>query len=452
MKFWLAYALMTASLAAAVLLRGGVYPWQWAWCGLGISLAALLCVIFAREWQPCPRDAWLLGLLGALFACMIFQLVPLPWSWVAWLSPERWRAASAARIATGGDMRAWLALSVAPSATLQRLLDVVPAMAAFITARELAWRFRARPWLVVVPVVAVAWMESLLGLVQFRLMRIAGGEVASAAGTYVNRNHFAGLLEMAFPLAVLWAVYVWRKGSTRHSTPARPALTAVALSFVAACLLAGIIVSLSRMGFIATLAAGVLTAMTVLSSRERQQYVALRRRWRWALLAAVLVCVLIFLPTRELASRFANMAATGQVSSEMRLGIWRDTLHMTSAYRWTGCGLGAYERGLYLFKKAAPVNTVDFAHNDYLQILAEMGIVGFVLVMLIAGTIAWRLLDVVLRRSNHRTWELAVGLLCALLAIGLHGFVDFNLYIPANALVAAWLGGMAASPALSLAS
>jgi len=59
---------------------------------------------------------------------------------------------------------------------------------------------------------------------------------------------------------------------------------------------------------------------------------------------------------------------------------------------------------------------------------------------------------VVLWKRGGREWELTVGLLCALLAIGFHSLADFNLYIPANALPVAWLGGVAISPALSLVS
>src|SRR5262249_5048663 len=131
-----------------------------------------------------------------------------------------------------------------------------------------------------------------------------------------------------------------------------------------------------------------------------------------------------------------------------RIEIWKDTTRLVAAYKWTGCGLGTYEHCLYQFKTAAPANTVDFAHNDYLQILSEVGIPGGLLIAAIAVWILTRLLSVVLFMRGGRNWELAVGLLALFLALGIHSLADFNLYIPANALALAWLGGIAVSPGL----
>jgi len=173
-----------------------------------------------------------------------------------------------------------------------------------------------------------------------------------------------------------------------------------------------------------------------------------RRAWRWAVPLALPLAILILLPTRELILRFADMASTREVSQADRVKIWRDTLRVMGAYKWTGCGLGAFEHGMFRYQTAAPVNTVDFAHNDFLQILAELGIPGGLLVLALAGWIAARVLAVVLWRRSTRNWELAIGLLASFVTVGVHSLADFNLYIPANALVFAWLTGMAVSPGL----
>ncbi|MGB2886295.1 MAG: O-antigen ligase family protein [Candidatus Acidiferrales bacterium] len=443
---WLAYVLMSISLAAAVLLRGGVYPEQWVWSALGVSVAGILISIPASLPDHCRHRSFALWLMVALLLWMGFQLVPLPLDLVAWLSPERSNAIALARSATGQTLTSWTALSVAPGATMERLLFVVPAMVAFFVARDLCCVWRHRTWIVVIPVIAVAWLESVLGLVQFYLLRMAGSEVSSVTGTYVNRNHFAGLLEMALPLSVLAAIAIWRKGNTRHTRPAGTALATVALVGVAACLLFGVVISLSRMGFVSIVSAGLLTGVILLGSESRQSDSG--RRWRWAIPVALILLLLLFLPTKELLNRFAETAATEQLTKETRVDIWNDTLHLIAAYKWTGSGLGAYERGLYRFKTAAPLNMVDFAHNDYLQIIAELGFVGAGLAAALALVILYRLLSVVLWFRRGDNWELAVGLLGALLTMGLHSLADFNLYIPANALVLAWLSGAADSPGL----
>jgi O-antigen ligase len=102
---------------------------------------------------------------------------------------------------------------------------------------------------------------------------------------------------------------------------------------------------------------------------------------------------------------------------------------------------------LYPFRTFAPTLTVDFAHNDYLQILAELGLAGGGLAIALAIWIFWRPLSI-LAQPGSQQWALSLGLLGSLVAIGLHSFVDFNLYIPANAFALAWLAGVAVSPGL----
>jgi len=439
---------MTASLTAAVILKGGVYPMQWVWSALGISIATVFAV--ASSNNRAPGDSWGAAVMGILLAWMMFQLAPLPPAWVARLTPEHWHAVAIARAATGQDPGAWVALSVAPPATIQRLLDVIPAMAAFMVAREMAWWWRDRIWIVLAPVVGVAFLESLLGLAQFYLTRVAGGEAGSVSGTYVNRNHFAGLLEMAFPIAVVLAISAWRRSAARFSQGAWPALWIALLLGISACLLTGVLISLSRMAFISTLAAAGFTMLIVPLSQAKTSEAGhvWWRTWRWAVPLALPLSILILLPSRELVARFADLASTEELSKDTRAQIWHETTHLIGTYKWTGCGLGAYEHGFYRFKAVVPVNTVDFAHNDYLQIIAELGIPASLLIAILAAGIVARTLAVVLWRRGARNWDLAIGLFASLVTIGLHSLADFNLYIPANALAFAWITGVAASPGL----
>jgi O-antigen ligase len=89
--------------------------------------------------------------------------------------------------------------------------------------------------------------------------------------------------------------------------------------------------------------------------------------------------------------------------------------------------------------------TIDFAHNDYLQYLAELGAIAF----LIGLVLVLRLFTKTLRAAIHdpSTDRRYVSLACtgAFVAILLHSLVDFNLYIPANAMLLAWIAALAAS-------
>ena len=305
-------------------------------------------------------------------------------------------------------------------------------MAVFLAAGEMARWFTGRLWLVVAPVLVLAFLEAILGLFQYSLMR-AGEGATFVSGTYASYDHYSGLLEMALPVAIMAAV------ATRDPLGGvAAALRTSALFAVAGCLFMAIVVSLSRMGMVSALAA-IACVLAALAG-----HLQTGRRWLWLALIIIPLLLLASLSTRELLLRFSELTATQGVTGNVRMQIWSDTLHVISAYPWTGCGLGAFERGMFAFKTAAPSYTVDFAHNDYLQMIAELGLPGVILLGALVVFVVGRTLKVVVLQRRSPNWYLACGLMGTLLAIAVHSLADFNLYVPANALAFAWLVGVAA--------
>lgn len=442
----IALILLALSLGWAVWDFGGVLPQKWAWSALGISMAACIVIVSgALHNRRAKTDAGVV-LLGLLLGWMIFQVTPLPPAWISVLSPNAWSTAAAARAALGQDLNAWLPLSLAPALTIERLLYVVPAMAAFVAMREIGARPGGRTWKPVAAILAVATIEGILGLLQF-----SGGNANRSlrvSGTYVNPNHFAGLLEMAFPLGIAWAAARWKRGRLHRTFPVPVAWQIAALLGASFVLILAIFASQSRMAIIAVLASLAVVLAALLSRRaDRREIPAGEERTtlnvlRWLVPIALPVFALVALSPLQAILRFA---APDQLSGSGRMEIWRETLRAIHAYPLTGCGLGAFERALYPFRMLAPDKTVDFAHNDYLQIIAELGWPGALLVGLLAAWTFWSVLRTVIRGSCGPSWELAVGIFGALVAIGVHSLTDFNLYIPANAIVLAWIAGLAVS-------
>src|ERR1019366_6323663 len=103
-------------------------------------------------------------------------------------------------------------------------------------------------------------------------------------------------------------------------------------------------------------------------------------RWsRWIpalLLTVAIVLTFVFLPTDALVSRFAELTKT-EIAADDRVQLWRDTMGLIKAYPLFGCGMGGYESCFLRYRTVAPMFTADYAHNDYLQVLAELGIFGF---------------------------------------------------------------------------
>ena len=353
---WVAWLILALCLTAAVLLRGGVDAVQWQYLSVVISLATAACLLLRSRKDAnsaIPVELWL---LSAVVAWMLLALVPLPPSIVSLLSPQSAQWTMAARALTGMDRGDWLPLSVAPPGTFERLLFVLPAMAMFLAAREMPrWWTGKRVWIAVAPVIVVAVLEALLGLAQFNATADGSSVARAVSGTYVNRNHYAGLLEMGFPLALTWALAVWTRSDgtsqgrhryARRGTEARPlalAFGAGALIFAAGCLLAGVIASLSRMGFLATLAAIATVALGWLLLRRKERRSS---SWMWLLPFVLPLAIVLLVSTNAMVLRFVDTPGAGDITTDGRVQIWREAWQLFRAYPLTGAGLGTFERAL----------------------------------------------------------------------------------------------------------
>ncbi len=117
------------------------------------------------------------------------------------------------------------------------------------------------------------------------------------------------------------------------------------------------------------------------------------------------------------------------------MSIWRDTLTLIHQHPLFGTGLGTFSVAYTSVQSAFLTLLVDHAHCDYLEVVSELGLPGGILVF---GSIFWILARAVRRyRKTEDRFEAAVCLGCigSIAAILVHSVADFNLYIPANALV-----------------
>jgi O-antigen ligase len=420
-------------LAYAVLQGGAEEPRDWNPCLLAIGLLSLVYWLCSRRRDLAPPpDRLTRWLLLALLSVILFEIVPLPLAILRWLSPARVELLEAGAPILGGFRFA--TLSILPATTLQWLLGLAGCVLVFLLLREISWRSEDHPWAPALPFLVIALLEAALGIAQYHLQ----GSQSLAQGTYVNRNHFAGFLEMSLPFPILYAVAVLRRSRKRFEAPVWPAVIACALISVAAVILFAITLSLSRMGLISTLS----SLLVVGSLGLARGWPAWKRSIAIVLVAALVILGFLLLPTERLIARYGDLNRE-ELSADIRAQIWRDTLRLIAAYPVFGCGLGGYHSGLLRYKTVTPMLTVDFAHNDYLQILAEMGALGFLIFL----ALAFRILYFSLRAAvGSRGQGRYLALACAgsFTAILLHSFVDFNLYIPANAMLLAWIAGVAA--------
>jgi O-antigen ligase len=141
--------------------------------------------------------------------------------------------------------------------------------------------------------------------------------------------------------------------------------------------------------------------------------------------------------------RFEALGEQYGASANNRATIWKDTLRLIDAHPWVGSGLGTFSIAYPGVQTSFDGKLVSHAHNDYLEFASELGIPA---ALLLFGGIFYLLLQSAwcFRRNENRL-DRAVVLGCfgSILSISLHSLTDFNLQIPANALVFAVILGMA---------
>lgn len=233
----------------------------------------------------------------------------------------------------------------------------------------------------------------------------------SIYGSYVNRNHYAGLMEMLAPIPLVVSL-----------SRLLPGVQRVFVGFCGILMGSTIFLCGSRGGMVAFLLEVVLLGALLISSHRRAP-VALAYA---ALCAGVLV--LIFLSNNG-----RGLARIGDLSPGIRPQIMRDSVTMFAKKPVWGWGLDTFPTVYPRYRSFYTNLFINEAHNDYLQLLVETGIIGFALMV-------WFLIGVYRRgfaalRHWQDHWDRTISLAALIGSTGIviHSFVDFNLHIPANA-------------------
>jgi len=281
----------------------------------------------------------------------------------------------------------------------------------------------------VLPLIGIAGIEAALGLLT------AG--VGEVQGTYGSRDHFAGLLEMILPFAIAYGIALLKPDSSQGASRVGSVLKACAAFLAATLMLLALLYSASRMGVVSSLTGLFLMAASAVGSKRIPIW---RRFVVIACTAAVVLLIITFFSPDELIARFGGLLT----DKEARWPVWGDTLRLIRAFPLFGCGLGNYGTAFLKYQTTAVDLDYTFAHNDVLQLVSELGIGGFLILAALMLGIFGRAMRAVTSATDRNTRFLGLGCVGAISAISLHSLADFNMYIPANALILAWLSGIAA--------
>ncbi len=377
------------------------------------------------------------------------QLVPLPAFFVRLVSPATY--AFRQSFAPGGA-GAFLPISLAPASTAKAALELATyVLFGWLVVRTVNHGNRMKALVAVLAGTGV--FQALYGLFNLSLAHPRllfypkVYNLDSATGTFVNRNHFSGFLEMVVPLTIgliiarldFFALGGRGLRDRLVQMSAKGAAQNLLLALAVVVMSLGVLFSRSRSGVVVLGLTFLLFLLLIVFHFTRGG----DPRQRWArnfvrgTLAAVTALALL-LGVGATIQRFS----LDNLLHEGRPATWSNTARIVHDFPLFGTGLGTFVTTYPAYETMdGPELVMTHAHNDYLEILSELGIAGFVL--LVGGILisAWTAFRVWRGRHDPESKGLALGGIVAICGMLLHSLTDFNLHIPANALLfAATLG------------
>lgn len=437
-----AFYLLAAMLIFAPLIWGANLPLPL----LILELSSVGLLLYVAH-KPGFRSQLPLSLQLALLVLLLLplaQLIPIPnglWS----LLPGRGYYAQALQ-EVPGPATTTRPITLVPWATERAGLAILPPIMVFLVTVSLSSQHLQR---LIYLFLGIATFQAILGLIQYgdvpdSLFRLGNPYMdGNAFGTYINRNHLAGLLEMALPvgLALLTATVGHaprpadhaRRGLRQRLATLTTLRVNVAFVYgtISIALLLGLTFTRSRMG-IAMAMLGILLCILAFTRRLGG--------WNVYGLAGTVTAAGIGLATliglAPILTRFAD-----DPLGDARWSIASAALHAAGEFFPLGSGNGTFTQIFWRFypPQIQFDGIIDRAHNDYLEWIVEGGIVilGLLAIFLFGYVRQW---SKVWQRGSWPTFRFVqVGAGISVLVMSVHSFVDFNLHIPANAIFFALL-------------
>ena len=271
---------------------------------------------------------------------------------------------------------------------------------------------------------------AMLGIIQRlqgngRIYWIRATSTESFFGTYANKNHYAGLMELLVPFALYGAA------AERSATGKR-----AVFAFAASVMIASVFLSGSRSGSLVTLFEIVAFTGVVLARSGAQRQ---NNRRRLLLIVSFALAFVVWIAGEAVLSQ-AKLVRNPKSDASLvnRSQIARDSWQLVKQKPLLGWGLGTFST---VYPQAESWYTdleINAAHDDYLQLLVETGIVGFVLIVFFLAAVFYAGLQRIFRTGSSSVSAALLG--CS--GLLLHSFTDFNLHVPANAAMFFALCGM----------
>jgi len=442
---FLARALLVL-VALAPIPLGSNRPFFWATNAFAVGLIGLIYILALRQAHEQFRVGlgrlWpTVALYSVMAVYLVIQALPvaqldLGGAAIAWLL---------AVPTAGGSTLPGQAISLAPSSTWLMLMRWVTYGVIFLLVVQVATRAHRRDLIlnVIIAIVSGYAIFGLASLFQFGDTLLSMPKWAyegSATATFVNRNSFATFLSFGavVTLTMLAGTFVRQVDGTGGRLLVDPIVLIYLLAL--ATILAALFATQSRMGVLSGIAGCVVVA--ILAQRRM-------RWWRgWFLLvlpmALLAVGAITYLYGQGLVERLGSQESTADV----RLDLYAQVIEMIRTRPLLGYGGGAFEQAFQLFHRppVSPDLVWDRAHNTYLALWSELGVIAGSIPILLVGIAAVRLAWNSSRAGSD--WTGRVAAVGVVVVAAIHSLADFSLEIQANTILFVLLLGLGSSAAI----
>ncbi len=434
------FALMLLTMAFAPLFRGGLQPL--ASMSLQVAAVALLLAAFWRGTFPLTRRE---GVALALVACFpLLYMIPLPWDWSEALPGRPFYFENMEALLDA--VPAAFPASLVPYRTESAWLALLLPIGVFVATRALNEKHVR---LLVFVLIGVAAVQATIGLMQYGAGResplyfgIEFGHIGNAIGTYTNRNHLAGLIEMTLPLVLGLLVYsVGRGRSRRGGTASRASFlgsrrgqATLIYASLAVLLILGVIFTRSRTG-IALMILGVILVTSIFSRRIGGDNVF----GPVGTLVALGIGLAVTIGLIPVLDRFS----LENVEGDTRWTVFAAAIAGIGTFFPFGSGPGTFQSVFPYFQVPELGRVfVNRVHNDYLEWVFEGGLIAaaLILFLIVLYALQWKRVWAAGPWSELRFLKVSAGVGVFLLLI--HELVDYNLHTPANQVFFAFLLGI----------
>lgn len=420
------------------------------WSVLVIQITVLIMMmvylLMGKKHQPnelrSPALRWPRFLFIGLFILIFVQIIPFPKFLVKVLS---YHAYSFKQLYLPGFSEIkFMSFSLIPSRTLREGLELLSYfLVGFLVIKTITERRQILRIFSVL--IAMGVFEAFYGMFELysKNPRILFYKkvhyLDTVTGTFVNRNHLSGYLEMIIPLTIgliiargkffSLAGMRWRDKILMLSEKKISIYLIMAIAIIVMAM--GIIFSKSRSGvFLLIFCFIFFFGWSILYSRRSED----QKRWASNFLKVIFIIIIVvslYVGIDSTLERFSP----DRLLNEQRPVFWKNTLGFFADFPLFGTGLGTFASLHPDWDQSGQLIRIYHAHNDYLEYLSELGIIGFILLvggilyMLVKSFFVWR------ERGHPEVKGLALGGIVATICILIHSITDFNLHIPANMLL-----------------